>query len=231
VMARLPAEIETEALVTRGPVGMVLLHLAEELRADLMVLGCHGCSSEERASTTERVIQDCSCPVLTIHDGKDEAHPFRLHANGSGLPARVVVPTDFSPAADEAAAYTFSLARRVPLEVHLLHVLPSGSQLSAVPVEPLTGSLSGRETAADIARQRLEAAVPPDLGSAVEIHLVTGSAVDQIVALAERLDASFIVMGEHARGLFRRFFTRNTSRHLLHRASCAVWFIPPTMAA
>ena len=73
--------------------------------------------------------------------------------------------------------------------------------------------------------------MPPELTGHVFTHLVYGPAVDQVVNLAERLDASFIVMGEHARGLFRRFFTRDTSRQLLHRARCAVWFIPPAMAA
>ena len=231
VMARLPSGIGVEAIVSRGPVGMVLLQLAEELPADLMILACHGQSAEDHASTTERVIQDCSCPVLTLHEGKGETHPFRLQTNGTGPPARMVVPTDFSAAAEEAMTYAFSLSRRVPLDVHLVHVLAERKLLHSVPAHGPAGAHPGRETASEAACRRLAALVPPELAATVHIHLVHGSAVDQIVSLAERLDASFIVMGEHARSLFRRFFTRDTSRHLLHRASCAVWFIPPAMAA
>jgi universal stress protein A len=230
IMARLPAAVRTEAIVSRGPVGMVLLELADGLPADLMVLGCHGRSTDEHASTTERVIQDCPCPVLTLHDGRGEAHPFRLHVDGSAPRVRAVVPTDFSPAADEAVAYAFSLARAVPLELHLVHVAP-GRTLYAVPAGRSAGAGSGRDAALAAAGRRLAEMVPAELTESVQTHLLSGVAVEQIVDLAERLDAAFIVMGEHARGLVRRFFTRDTSRHLLHRASCAVWFIPPAMAA
>lgn len=230
VMARLPAGVHSEAIVSRGPVGMVLLQLAEELPADVMILACHGCSTAERASTTERVIQDCSCPVLTLHNGSDETYPFRLRVEGGAEPVRVVVPTDFSPGADHAAAYAFDLARRVPLEIHLLHVL-TGRGRVAVPLDLLTPVTAGAEGAAAVAQKRLDDLVPADLAASVRCHVTTGSAGDQIVTLAERLAAGFIVMGEHARGLFRRFFTRDTSRQLLHRASCAVWYVPPLRSA
>jgi len=38
-------------------------------------------------------------------------------------------------------------------------------------------------------------------------------------------------MGAHARSFLRRYFTWNTSRALLHAASCPVWFVPETEAA
>jgi nucleotide-binding universal stress UspA family protein len=38
-------------------------------------------------------------------------------------------------------------------------------------------------------------------------------------------------MGAHARGLLRRIFTRDTSRELLHKAPCPVWFVPEIAAA
>ena len=42
--------------------------------------------------------------------------------------------------------------------------------------------------------------------------------------------SSFVLMGEHARTFFRRHFTRDTAREVLHRASCPVWFVPPGAA-
>ena len=53
-----------------------------------------------------------------------------------------------------------------------------------------------------------------------------GSPGDGIMAEAAKLDAELIVMGEHARGFFRRYFTHDTSREMLHRARCPVWFVP-----
>jgi hypothetical protein len=37
-------------------------------------------------------------------------------------------------------------------------------------------------------------------------------------------------MGEHARTPFRRWFTHNTSRDVLHLAHCPIWYVPGTLA-
>src|SRR5262249_26706694 len=54
----LPRDVRAEGLVSVGPVVGALLALAEELHADLIVLGSHGWSTETHASVTERVIAE-----------------------------------------------------------------------------------------------------------------------------------------------------------------------------
>jgi nucleotide-binding universal stress UspA family protein len=65
----------------------------------------------------------------------------------------------------------------------------------------------------------------------VTIHVEAGDAAEKISEMSVRLGVSCIVMGAHARALLRRFFTRDTSLALLHKASCPVWFVPETKAA
>lgn len=229
VIAGLPEGVRAEGMITRGPVGLVLQRLAEELPADLLILACHGCSDEDHVSVTERLLEACSCPVLTVHDGDFEPHHLPGRSGGERRPARVVVPTDFSPSAAKATAYAFALARRLPLELHLLHVVaPAG--FPALPRNHLTAEEQPRE-ALETAHRQLEALVPEDLMGRVECHVEAGPPVDEILAYAHRVGAEFLVMGEHARSLWRRFFTRDTSKQLLHRAECPVWFVPPEAAA
>lgn len=212
VADQIPQEIPTEACITHGPPGRVLRQVAEELPADLMLLASHGWSDDDHDSLSERLLIEGPCPILSIQEGKGEEHRFHLHSDeGQRLP-RVLVPTDFSENAERAAHYAFEIARNLPMEVHLLHVARSFRT-------------------AETARKRLERMVPDDLWEQVRCHIRTGDPSGEIVATARDLDAETVMMGTHAQGLLRSLFTRDTAKELLHRAPCAVWFVPAHAAA
>jgi nucleotide-binding universal stress UspA family protein len=206
LLAQLPRTIRAEAAITHGPVATVLLALAEQIPADLLVLGTHGWSSEDHASVTERILERAPCPVLTIHD-VDALAGFRLRPGADGKAARVVVATDFSPAATRAVAYAVELARRLPLELHVVHV--SAGPLSDETLETLIDS------------------VPPELTDRVQVHARSGRTVEEIDAVLHIIRPALMVMGTHAHGFWRRFFTTDTARTVLHGASCPVLFVPP----
>ncbi len=225
ILNGIPPEIRAEARISRGPMGLVLLNLIEDLSADLVLLGSHGWSSDEHTSLSERIIESAPCPVLAIQEGRGDTHALSLHP-ADGVPAtKALVPTDFSDSASQAVAYALELARCSPLEVHLLHV-HSGRKAQVVPLDPIAESPARPDGAIELAAQKLEELVPSDLADRVACHVEIGSPAEEIMAEAGKLGAELIVMGEHARSFFRRFFTRDTSRELLHRARCPVWFVP-----
>jgi nucleotide-binding universal stress UspA family protein len=218
LMERLPADLRAEAGVSRGPVAATLVALARALPADLLILGTHGEGSEDHSSVTERIVARCPCPVLALHE--NGGPPFHLRATaetGGARSAVALVPTDFSATAEAAVAYAFALARTVPLELHLLHVLPGRH-----------GDAVGATAACDAAFARLSERVPDDLHGRVACHCLAGHAADEILALVDRLRPTFIAMGEHTSGWFQRALTRDTARAILDRAACPVWFVPPT---
>jgi len=225
-LARLPEDLPVEARISRGPVGLVLLYLIDEIEAELVILGSHGWSSEEHASLSERVIESAPCPVLTFQEGRAEGHAFRLRKAEGEEPPAVLVPTDFSEAAGAAVAHAFELARRAPVALHLLHV-ESTRKPQMVPVDHTGETVERLEGAVEVARERLGKLVPADLAGRVDRHVAVGSVGDEIMAAVERLDAELIVMGEHAPGFFRHYFTHDTAREMLHRARCPVWYVPP----
>ncbi len=226
---RLPPGLDVETLVTRGPLAVGLAELARELPADLMVLACHGCDQEEHASLTEDLLARSDCPILAIHEGEGRRHVLHLRPDEAARPLTVLVPTDLSDEAAAVARYAFRLARLFRMEVHLMHAMP-GSHPSVVPVD-FTGPAVYHEAVIGDARARLEELVPEDLVGQVRVHVAFGRPDDVILDHAQTLDPDLIVMGEHARSFLRRFLTRDTSKEILHRAACPVWFVPPGRAA
>jgi nucleotide-binding universal stress UspA family protein len=216
LMARVPEEVGVEARITRGGGPEAVLTVAEAVGADLTVLSTHG-PADDHASVTEHMLARSECAVLALHDGgRDAAVPMFAAAEAAQA---IVVPTDLRPEARASVRFAFELARRLPLELHLLHVLPARS------------GRESREVEAIIARDRLELIVPDDLAGRARVHVSTGDAAQGIAGLARRLGAACIVMGEHTRAPLRRWFTRDTSRAVLHDAPCPVWYVPARHAA
>ena len=229
LVSHVPSDVAVESLVTTGPLAIGVARLAEQLPADLLLLGCHGCSSEQHASLTEDLLGRCNCPILAVHEGDD--HASTLHLDAERLrPLRLLVPTDFSPAAAEAVAYAYGLAELLPAEVHLLHALGGGTSPIRTS-DPVGPAVALREAAREEAEERLAGLVPEELAPRVVRHLESGTADDAILRAAEDIAPDVIVMGEHARDFFHRFFTRDTARGVLHGAACPVWFVPPPQAA
>lgn len=214
-LASVPAGVRVEGVITSGPVGSVVLSLAERLPADLIVIGSHGWSTEEHASVTERIIAGTPCPVLSLHEGGEPAEPLHLATARGAPPPRAVVPTDFSSTARRAVDYAYALSRAVPLHLELLHVLPAGRWSAA---------------AEEAARQRLEAAVPDDLTTRVATRIRHGEPTSEILAHLAQVRPQFAVVGGHARDVLRHLFTRDTTCAVMHAASCPVWIVPARAA-
>lgn len=229
LVRRVPADVPVEWMITDGPLAIGVARLAEQLPADLVLLGCHGSPTEEHSSLTEDLLGRCACPLLVLHESEEGSWTLHLD-DGRQRPLRFLVPTDFTPGGSAAVEYAYGLARDLPVELHLLHVV----QGSAAPITPIdfTGPATPyRQAAHAEAQEMLRERVPEELAERVTLHTKSGTPDEVILELAESLRPDLIVMGEHARELLRRFLTRDTARRVLHGAACPVWFVPPARVA
>jgi nucleotide-binding universal stress UspA family protein len=223
LLSTLPGDVHAEAHISAGVAGPAILEMERQVEADLVVMATHGASSLDHASVAELIVEQSSCPVLVLRNGCDG---LNLHPEGEALQA--LVATDFTPSADRAMTYAFELARSLPMRLRLLHVLPPQRNVLAEMDPYLPPPV---ESPVEHAHRRLKMLVPEDLEDHVSIRVEIGDPAEKIADVSERLGASCLFMGAHARGLLRRIFTADTSLALLHSAPCPGWFVPETRAA
>ena len=217
--ARLPEGLEAETLMTEGPLSRAVVAVAEAIDADLVVLTAHGELADDHVSITEQMLERCSRPVLVLHEPTVETRVPRFFTAAPADRDILVVPTDLMPESQAAISLALDLARSMPIEVHLLHVIPEGMFARSV-------DKTSRE-----AMEALDRLIPSDLKDRVQAEIVVGDPAEGILRAADMLGAACIVMGEHTRTPLRRWFSRDTSRAILHQARCPIWFVPGTHAA
>lgn len=213
-------------MLREGSSAPEILHEAERLPADLLVMGTHGRSGFERlllGSITEKVLHKAPCPVLTVPRGASDAVP------AAPVFKRILCPVDFSPASIRALDYALSLAKEADAHLTVLHVLSPELEASAEATEAMAGyeGLSLREyrrVREERLRQKLNETVPPDAAEycTVETMIAHGKAGPDILRIAGDMQAELIVLGVEGRGRLDLAFFGSTSQHVVRHADCPV---------
>ena len=218
-LSRVGSGIDSEARITQGPSSHTVLAEIDAVGADLIVLSTHGKEADDHASITEQVLTHGRRSVLVLHDEQVEHHTPHF-ASAIGDRQVVLAPTDLTPEARAASEAAFELARRLSVDLHLLHLLPEGSH-----------KRSDYQGLVEQARSELTRLVPADLVPGVRLHVEDGDPGHGIIRVARATEADCILMGEHTRAPLRRWLSKDTSRAVLREAPCPVWYIPGTRAA
>lgn len=218
LFAQIPAGVEYEARVTKGPLEDTVLFVSRGLPADLIIMGTHGKSSADHDSLTERIVIQAPCSVLTIGESYEPSAIFDATDRPSVEQMRFLVPVDFSGRLTGVVRFAFGVAQTMPHAVDLMHVVRIGHDAEQ----------EEREVAA--AKERLASMVPVELVDRVSIHVRVGEPVVEVLKLAEETQPLCIVMGAHGKGMLKRFLFGTTTLSLLHGAKCPVWFVPPALA-
>jgi nucleotide-binding universal stress UspA family protein len=142
---------------------------------------------------------------------------------------KILVPTDFSPAASEAFRTALALAESGGGEVVVVHVTPD----VAVVVEngPVTtGRFAGK---GHNLWDDFRASVSNDPNVRVSHELVAGRvSASEIVALLEKFGCDLIVLGSHGHGRLRRLVRGSLTEQVVRQAHCPVLVVKvPTSSA
>jgi universal stress protein A len=230
VFAKLPPAIGFEGKITFGNLEECILHLARELPADLIVMGTHGPSSAQHVSHTDRIVLQAPCPVLTIRDNGSNLLFPDLKAIDEGEPQPALVPMDFSSHSLRALEYALALIEVLPLTLHLLHVEPA---LALEDLRLLSTKLHFEEKKRqrmEDSLERLKALVPARFQDRAKFEVRTGAVVDEVIAYAQAIQATLILMGAHPKNVLNRLIFGAHSQGVLHQSPCPVWLIPEVRA-
>lgn len=204
----------TSARVAAGRSHEVILQRADEIHADLVVIGPHRGRPErqELGTTADHLVRTSAVPCLIVHG--QLSLPLR----------RVLVPSDVSDAARGALdlALIWAAALRMPsgtgeqTRVHVLQVGPEAAAAAA-------GALADHVTAAG---DRTKCATLLE----VEHEIVQGgNAADEILRQAGDRRVDLLVLGTHGESAGDRGRVGSVSSAVARRARCPVLLVPPAL--
>ena len=184
---------------------------ADEVDADLIIMGTHGRSGFDRltlGSTAERVLRLAPCPVLTIGP---KAEP---EATGP-----VVVPLVFESASDSALETAIALAEAQGTRLVAVHVI------EPIDIPPPYGLVVASFSPAELkdrVRQTVERWVSAHADGPVpiEVDIREGAAAVQIIDAARAHEASLIVQSSHGRRGLSRWLLGSVAEAVARRAPC-----------
>jgi len=194
--------------LTYGALHHCVENLAKQADVDLVVIGTHGRAGVDHPSETERLITHAPCPVLTTRD--DAPHEWLPSLGSPEAMIPTIVPVDFSEHSLAALQYALHLREQLPLELTVLYVADR------------------EEYGVSWAEGQLSKELPGDARATFRLEVRKGGAVEQILAEESVQRARLVIMGAHAQGFFERLIFKGppTSREVLHRSPCPVWFVP-----
>jgi len=203
-----------ETHVARGTPHRRINGLAEQVDADLLIVGSRGKSPlQERfiGSTARNVARTAVRPVLVQRIVEGEA---ALAVANEHLFERVLYATDFSDNA-RAAFEQFDHLAGATQEATLLHVMPPERRPDGETVED--------------ARDRLEhlAGKLSDLDIDVTTAVREGETVGEILGAEAEFDPTSILVGSRGRSRIRRLLLGSTSESIVRRADSNVLLVPP----
>jgi nucleotide-binding universal stress UspA family protein len=140
------------------------------------------------------------------------------------FPTRILVATDGSREAQLALTTAADLANSTDSELHVLHV----GELPLVYHPERHAYRAQYEEQEREAQQLLEAEVERIDGAGTTVaqaHLRMGRADEEIVELAQSIDAGLIVMGSRGQGRLRRALVGSVSESVVRHAHCPVTIV------
>jgi nucleotide-binding universal stress UspA family protein len=148
---------------------------------------------------------------------------------------KILVPTDFSPAAETALGQAVALARGCQAEITLAHVgkdVYTTMQLMAY--APAWGPLSEElaESACALrekARENLHAAIAPyeATGALIRTQLLMGAPFVEIIHAVQLGNYDLVVTGTRAQPAVKRALVGSTAAKLARKCPCPVWIARP----
>lgn len=198
-----------------------LCEASEELGADLTLVGTHGRTGVKRfflGSVAEKVVRLCDNNVMVARPGKS-----------AGGYHRILVPTDFSPAAQRALEVAVAVAAP-EAEIDVFHCwqLPIPVTSHYVPLSPRMESI--RQLALTFeaeAKKRAEPILERYAGANVTLHFdtVQSAPAQGITERAPGYD--LITMGSHGHRGLRRFILGSVAEATVRHAPCSVLVVHP----
>lgn len=215
---------EVDVEVPSGAPGASVIRVARERDPDFILVGSRSHSFIREAfvgSVAWEVVRRAKRPVLLHRIEPSRVDPESwLETRSSGIPDRVIYPTDFSETAERAVPYLEELARLGAPAFTLFHSAPKGGE---------------GDEAREKARQRL-AEIADGLTKAaaggghkeprVRVEVRAGVPSEEVLSFGGRSPENLVVMGSHGRSALAEMVAGSESRQVVRQAAARVLLVP-----
>jgi len=219
--------ITIEPMVLVGDPAESIVDYADRSDVGLIVMATHGRSGIRRwalGSIADKVLRATKQPVVLIR-----AKGARPDVREKGVLSKALVPMDGSKEGETVIPYIENLASKLGAEITLLqvvaiayHVYISGDAPAQIPytleeMEPLkAGAASYLEKMASGLKER---------GVAVKCEVRVGAAGQEIIRLAEEINADVVAMSTHGRSGVGRLVFGSVAERVVRSGSTPVLLV------
>jgi len=204
--------ISFKIIVKEGSPSKRIIEIAEEEKADLIVIGKRGLSAVEKlfiGSVANHVLRNSSVPVLITKKRKEKPEV-----------KKILIPTDFSPQEEMEREYAWKLAKGFEANLTLLHVLELHDyEFSPRVLDEMFDALLRRLRK----RKKRE---KEDIKVEEEVYRAINAALG-IVDFAETHKLDLIVMSTYVHSKWERFFLGSTTEKVISYTHIPIFAIPP----
>lgn len=208
---------------TQGHVGHAVIDHAEQIDADLVVIGARGHSAIGRillGSVSDYVATHAHCSSLVIRPHRaDEAPP------SDEDPLRISLAVDDSPHSRAAVEGFAEFLRPDHVRVQVISV---AAKLEVFREDMLPSTVEEGERRRSDAQRTAERAAEKlaERSFAADHHVIEAEHIGEgIVQEADEHHSQVIVLGDAGRGTVTRMLLGSTSRYVLRHAKQSVWVI------
>lgn len=191
----------------------VAVDLAEKAGAGLILLGSRGLGGMRRTllgSVSDSVVRHAHCPVLVVR-----GQPV-------SFPTKILLATDGSRDADLATTTAADLAGSTGSELHVVSVFPGSAYVHPYYETHFPEAAERLRREAQKERQEMlderAGSIRQSGGSVTQTHIRAGQAAEEIVHLAEELDAGLVALGSRGLGGARRALMGSVSDAVVRQA-------------
>ncbi len=203
----------TQQHIKRDHPSRAILDTAEEMDADLIVIGAVGHNAVYRivlGSTADYVANNARCSVLAVRPDSDSSIDNREF--------RVLLAYDESPYANVACREMFALKWAAELDSIHIAMMLGRPELLPNDIQYDAEAIHEAEQAVQMLRNSENCAC--EITYTVRETLHTGAA---LLDIAIEKNTNLLFVGPTGKSALSRFFLGSTSRYLLHHVDCSLW--------
>ena len=190
--------------IVQGKVAPVIASMAQKVDATMIVIGSNGASGFEKywmGSTAVRIVQEATCPVLSIREG------FNFHKKLE----RILVPLNMTTNSRQKLPVAVKMAKAFGAKIHVLGQYENSTQAQTIAIY----------------MKQAETFMQKQNVPYVSETMQSKSLADDMLAYADTINADLIVISTEQDQVLSSLFIGTTAQQLVHHSLIPILSVHP----